>query len=104
MAIISIILLIACVTTVWSCRLPYWPSEFKWSFAGPIDGWTCTRILEPSDPDTWHDNYFCYKSSPAIVGIDMRWSYADNSISNRSCTSITLQQAQWVKPRLLEKC
>ena len=72
MAIISIILLIACVTTVWSCRLPYWPSEFKWSFAGPIDGWTCARILEPSDPDTWHDNYFCYKSSPAIVGIDMR--------------------------------
>ena len=58
------------------CRFPRWPSEFKWSSAGPVNGYTCMRITEPSDPHTWRDNYFCHKSGPGIQGIGMRWSYA----------------------------
>src|SRR5438034_2620159 len=32
---------------------------FTWSSSGPVAGKACTQILEPADPDTWNDNYFC---------------------------------------------
>ena len=82
MTALSIVALIVCVSTSWSCRYPDWPGEFKWSFSGPVDGWACTRIPEPADPNKWTDNYFCHKSLPGIVGVGMRWSYAGNSIAN----------------------
>ena len=82
MGVFSIVLLITCVSTIWSARFPRWPEEFRWSSAGSIDGWTCTRILEVADPDTWDDNYFCYRSSPHIRGVGMRWSSAGNYKAN----------------------
>ena len=85
MASLSIVLLITCVSTIWSCRYPSWPGEFRWSYAGPVDGWACTRILEVADPNTWNDNYFCHKSLPGIAGVGMRWNSAGNIIeSSRS--------------------
>ena len=57
-------------------RYPLWPSEFRWNSAGPIDGWTCTKIIEPADSNTWRDNYFCHRSDVNIRGIGMRWSSA----------------------------
>ena len=82
MGAFSIALLITCVSAIWSARFPRWPQEFRWRSAGPVDGWTCTRILEVADPDTWDDNYFCYRSAPHIRGIGMRWSSGGNCLVN----------------------
>ena len=82
MGVFAMVLFITCISTIWSARFPRWPQEFRWSSAGPINGWTCTRILEVADPDTWDDNYFCYRSSPHIRGVGMRWSSAGNCIVN----------------------
>jgi len=41
-------------------RLLYSPlASLSWSFAGPLSGRQCTRILESSDPATWDDHYLC---------------------------------------------
>ena len=37
---------------------------------------SCTRINEPSDPHTWHDNYLC---APTSSGLSFSWSYAGNN-------------------------
>jgi hypothetical protein len=55
---------------------------FRWSSAGPIRGMVCTQTLEPADPHTWSDNYFC-----ANQDIGMRWSYA-GPIRGMECTQI----------------
>jgi prepilin-type N-terminal cleavage/methylation domain-containing protein len=34
------------------------PLSFCWNSAGPCGGY-CYHITEPSDPDTWNDNYLC---------------------------------------------
>lgn len=39
-----------------------WKSGFsdphvRWSQRGPITNLKCTKIIEPSDPDTWNNNY-----------------------------------------------
>ncbi|XP_066918171.1 uncharacterized protein [Clytia hemisphaerica] len=69
-------------------RYPHWPREFRWSYAGHLgNGWRCTRILEPSDPYTWADNYFCERTGPAYIASGMRWSYA-GPISGMRCTRI----------------
>jgi matrixin len=46
---------------------PTW--SFSWSSGGPIPGKACTQIREPSDPDSWHDNFFC-----SDVPTGMAWS------------------------------
>lgn len=33
--------------------------NYAWSYAGPIPGMTCTRIVEPSGGSPWTDNFFC---------------------------------------------
>ncbi len=33
--------------------------KFTWSYSGPISGMVCVQIIEPADPHTWEDNYFC---------------------------------------------
>jgi hypothetical protein len=40
------------------------------------------NVNEPSDPDTWNDNFFC---SPTDLG--MRWSYA-GPIEGMRCTNV----------------
>jgi len=47
------------------------PKEIMWSFAGPIKGMRCTKISEPKDPHTWHDNYLCVPKKSRIV---LKWS------------------------------
>ena len=71
-----LVFIISSVKRSSACRYPRWPQEFKWSFAGPISGMTCERILETADPHTWHDNFFCHSSGPGIQGVGMRWSSA----------------------------
>ena len=40
---------------------PRYGDDLRWSIAGPLAGKPyCTRISEPSDPHTWHDNFLCY--------------------------------------------
>ena len=73
---LTLITLLAYVNIISSCRYPHWPNEFRWSSAGPIDGWTCKRILETADPNTWHDNYFCHYLVPGIQGVGLVWSSA----------------------------
>ena len=55
-------------------RYPRWPYDFRWSYAGPLSHYYCVRILEPSDPHTWGDNYFCSAGDKKNPG--MRWSYS----------------------------
>lgn len=55
---------------------------FAFSYAGPLSGRTCVRLTEPSDPDTWDDNYLC---SDLDYGI--RWS-STGPISGMKCTQI----------------
>jgi MYXO-CTERM domain-containing protein len=56
---------------------------FAWNCAGPLDGMTCTQLLEPSDPDTWADNYFC-----SARDIGAKWS-STGPIDGMRCTQIT---------------
>ena len=37
------------------------PNDFKWSSKGIPEGYDCIAITEPSDGDSWHDNFFCWK-------------------------------------------
>ena len=55
---------------------------FAWSCSRPLPVMSCERIIEPSDPNTWQDNYFC---SDRPLG--MRWSYA-GPIPGMHCTQI----------------
>ena len=56
------------------CR--FGDERFAWSCNGPIRGYDCTQILEPSDPYTWTDNYLCSGTS------GFSWSYGWTSGSN----------------------
>ncbi len=56
---------------------------FAWNCAGPIEGMTCTQIVETSDPHTWTDNYFCSDQQRQL-----RWSSA-GPIEGMTCTQIT---------------
>jgi hypothetical protein len=55
---------------------------FAWNCAGKVAGMSCTQISEPSDPNSWTDNYFCARES-----IGARWSNA-GAISGMRCTQI----------------
>ena len=68
-------------------NLPYpkWPQDFRWSYHGGINGYRCVRIIEPSDPHTWRDNYFCSSRQKKDPG--MRWSYR-GPIRGMKCTRI----------------
>jgi hypothetical protein len=45
-------------------------------------GYDCTQIIEPSDPNTWADNYLC-----SNVDLSMVWGYAGPT-SNMDCTQV----------------
>jgi len=66
--------------------LPSWPGDFKWSFAGAPDGYTCERIIERAEPEshTWTDNYFCWKNDMNDPGL--RWSMA-GPIAGQKCVN-----------------
>lgn len=63
------------------CR--FGDEKYAWSCNGPIPGYTCIQVNEPSDPYTWNDNYFCYNDTR----YSFAWSYA-GPISGMSCTQI----------------
>jgi hypothetical protein len=56
--------------------------QFHWSCNGPIPNKYCTQIREPSDPNTWNDNYFC---SDTFLGT--QWSNS-GPIHGQACTQI----------------
>jgi hypothetical protein len=62
---------------------------FRWSHAGAISGMRCTRVVEPSDPHTWQDNYLCV---PKTSNYHFTWAYASSMRpSGKSCI-------QWLEP------
>ena len=48
------------------CVPPTSPYAFTWVFSGALKdqqykaGKTCIKWTEPSDPNTWNDNYLCH--------------------------------------------
>ena len=62
------------------CKSPKFPHDFKFSYHGPVNGWTCIKIVEPSD-HIWKKghNYFCHLAGPQYRGVGFRWSYAGKS-------------------------
>ena len=59
----------------------------KWSSAGQISGMKCIQIKEPSDPNTWTDNYLCL---PSDSPLNLQWSHA-GPIAGKACI-------QWSEP------
>ncbi|MBL8949190.1 MAG: trypsin-like serine protease [Myxococcaceae bacterium] len=57
--------------------------DFAFSCSGGLPGRNCVKVNEPSDPDTWHDNFFCGPGN-----LELKWSYA-GPIPNMRCTAIT---------------
>jgi hypothetical protein len=63
---------------------PRYGEDLRWSFAGPLAGKPyCTRISEPSDPYTWHDNYLCSNVDYKLV-----WSN-QGTVDGMRCTRIS---------------
>lgn len=58
-------------------------APFFWDCAGAIPGLTCTQINEPSDADSWSDNYLC-----AEQDVGLQWSYA-GAIDGMRCIAVT---------------
>ncbi|KZN67279.1 RICIN domain-containing protein [Pseudoalteromonas luteoviolacea] len=56
--------------------------SFVFKSFGIVPGMYCVQTLEPADPHTWHDNYFCSSQD-----IGMKWSYA-GPINGMRCTQI----------------
>ncbi len=69
-----------CVQTPPSCDRSSGP--FTFSCDGTQSGMTCVNVNEPSDPDTWNDNFFC---SDRDLGL--RWSYA-GPLADMDCTGV----------------
>lgn len=64
-------------TQVGTCR-----GEFAWSWAGPLEGWHCTPIVESADPDGWADNHLC-------SGRNLRFAWSSaGQIAGMRCTQI----------------
>jgi hypothetical protein len=61
--------------------------------AGTLAGKSCVNVNEPSDPDTWSDNFFCTDRD-----VGMRWSYA-GPIAGMTCTNVAesaeARAAEW---------
>lgn len=55
---------------------------FGWNCSGPLAGMTCTNTSEPSDPDTWGDNFFC-----SDIDRGLRWSSA-GPIAGMTCAAV----------------
>lgn len=70
-----IILFVQLLSTVLAQRWPCWPTEFKWSYTGKVDGYDCTQINEPLMPlhYFWYDNHFCVKSGPGLKQVGMKF-------------------------------
>ncbi|MCF6442819.1 RICIN domain-containing protein [Pseudoalteromonas luteoviolacea] len=56
--------------------------SFTFKSFGKVDGMYCVQTVEPADPHTWHDNYFCSSQD-----LGMKWSYA-GPIDGMRCTQI----------------
>ncbi|XP_057301489.1 uncharacterized protein LOC130635959 [Hydractinia symbiolongicarpus] len=71
----SIVLFAQVLSTVLAQRWPCWPTEFKWSYTGKVDGYNCTQINEPLMPlhYFWYDNHFCVKSGPGLKQVGMKF-------------------------------
>ena len=70
----------------WNNNYFCWRSGFadpqiRWSPRGPISNMKCTKIIEPSDPDTWNDNYLCV---PNDSNLHFYWTNAAR-IEGRQC-------------------
>lgn len=50
---------------------PQFHIGMEWSADGPIPGKHCTHMIEPSDPDSWNDNYLCFNDE-----YNVQWSSA----------------------------
>lgn len=73
-------------TTWWTSPLPVSCDRseggFTFSCDGTQPGLHCANVDEPSDPDTWSDNYFC-----SSLDLGMQWSYT-GPIAGMDCTAV----------------
>jgi hypothetical protein len=73
-------------TTWWTSPLPVSCDRSAGGFTFSCDGaqpnMHCVNVDEPSDPDTWSDNYFC-----STLPLDMEWSSA-GPIADMDCTAV----------------
>jgi len=67
-------------------NLPIWPVDFKWSLARKPSNYECVQIHEYRDPNTWDDNYFCWRHGKTNPGI--KWS-SSWPIAGMECVHIT---------------
>ncbi|MBL8910668.1 MAG: N-acetylmuramoyl-L-alanine amidase [Archangium sp.] len=56
---------------------------FTFSCDGPQPAQTCVNLNEPSDPDTWTDNFLC-----SATDYGFRWSYT-GPIEGMDCTNVS---------------
>jgi len=77
-SIASITMFFIIVSAAECLRYPIFPDEFKWSNSGRLNdtSYKCVQILEPSDPDSWDDNYLCFKSGETYYDANLHWSYS----------------------------
>jgi hypothetical protein len=66
---------------------------FTFSCDGAQAGMSCVKVDEPSDPHTWHDNFFC-----SARDLGLRWSYT-GPIADMDCTGVheaaEMYAAEW---------
>jgi len=48
---------------------PVWPTDFKWSHSGPLEGYFCLEWTEPLDAN-WNDNFLCWPEQFGDIGFD----------------------------------
>uniref|UniRef100_A0A7M5WU82 Uncharacterized protein n=1 Tax=Clytia hemisphaerica TaxID=252671 RepID=A0A7M5WU82_9CNID len=82
------LLLLAVAANAQNLTWPKYPEQFKFTTSGPIPGYTCIQIQEPSDP-VWarQTNYFCHEAGENIRNIGMRWSFTGR-ISTMKCRPV----------------
>jgi hypothetical protein len=69
------------------------PLTFQWSSNGPISGLSCIQISEPSDHDTWGDNYLCETGMTMTIGAGHMTPPATTGTTGGSCTTTLFNQS-----------
>lgn len=75
----------------WSDNHLCWPQqspfELTWSSAGAVEGWSCVQFNEPSDLDTWSDNFLCTR--PVYRFGDDDWMFSSaGPVDGMHCVSV----------------
>src|SRR5262245_21587155 len=66
----------------WLCVPQGTTIDWVWKFDGQKSGYTCEKWSEPSDHDSWHDNYLCYRGpvTGPLVGVPSECQLTDGAV------------------------